>query len=73
MAKKQYKRTPQLTSAQISAIKAVCADRVRQCAICGNPFWALRVNSECCTEKCRKTYNQRNSRAHRSQINKMHS
>lgn len=48
-----------------SALVGVPADRIRECAVCGRLFWAARTNSECCREKCRKTYNQRNSRKDR--------
>lgn len=46
----------------LDALVGVRADRIRSCAICGRIFWARRVNSECCSERCRKTYNQRNTR-----------
>lgn len=49
----------------LNALVGVRADRIRSCAICGRIFWAARVNSECCGEVCRKTYNQRNSRRNR--------
>jgi hypothetical protein len=42
------------------------ADRIKSCAICKRIFWAPRINSECCSLMCRKTYNQRNSRRNRS-------
>jgi hypothetical protein len=41
----------------------VRADRIRSCAVCSQLFWAPRVNSECCQERCRKTFNKRQSRA----------
>jgi hypothetical protein len=44
------------------------ADRIRSCVICNRIFWARRINSECCTERCRKTYNQRNSRDARKRL-----
>ncbi len=47
------------------ALIGVRVDRIRACTICGRIFWAPRVNSECCSEKCRKTYNQRCSRENR--------
>ena len=49
----------------LSAFVGVPADRIRACEICNRIFWAPRVNSECCQEKCRKSYNQRNSRRNR--------
>lgn len=49
----------------VASLVDVPADRIRSCAICGQVFWAPRANSECCSEKCRKTYNQRNSRENR--------
>jgi hypothetical protein len=45
-----------------SALVGIHADRIRACAVCNRVFWAVRVNSECCSERCRKTHNQRNSR-----------
>ena len=41
------------------------ADRIKKCVICERIFWAPRINSECCSLMCRKTYNQRNSRENR--------
>jgi hypothetical protein len=49
----------------LAALIGVRADRIRACAICGRIFWASRANSECCSETCRKNYNQRNSRLNR--------
>ena len=49
----------------LRALTGVRADRIRACTICSRIFWAPRVNSECCSEKCRKNYNQRNSRQNR--------
>jgi hypothetical protein len=46
----------------LEALEGTSVDRIRACAICSAIFWATRRNSDCCTEKCRKTYNQRNSR-----------
>ena len=46
----------------LDALNGVRADRIRSCAVCKRIFWAPRVNSECCCETCRKTFNQRNSR-----------
>jgi hypothetical protein len=46
----------------LRALRGVRADRIRSCAVCKRIFWAPRVNSECCGETCRKTFNQRNSR-----------
>jgi hypothetical protein len=54
----------------LEAIVGVSVDRIRSCAICGRIFWAPRINSECCQEKCRKTYNQQNSRKNRKQAAK---
>jgi len=52
----------------LRALLGVPADRIRSCAICRHIFWAARVNSDCCTERCRKTYNQRNSRQSRREL-----
>ena len=52
----------------LNALQGVRADRIRRCNVCRNIFWAPRVNSECCTEKCRKTYNKRNSRAAQKEL-----
>ena len=41
------------------------ADRIRSCVICERIFWAPRINSECCSLGCRKTFNMRNSRKNR--------
>ncbi len=49
----------------LNALRNVRADRIRFCAICSRIFWAPRSNSECCSERCRKTYNQRCSRENR--------
>jgi hypothetical protein len=49
----------------LKALQGVPVERLRSCAICRRYFWALRINSECCSERCRKTYNQRNSRDNR--------
>jgi hypothetical protein len=52
----------------LEALVGVRADRIRSCNICNRVFWAPRVNSECCSERCRKTYNQRSSRAARRKL-----
>jgi hypothetical protein len=57
----------------LSALDGIRADRIRSCAVCGRIFWAPRVNSECCEEKCRKTYNQKNSRENRRKLSKKRS
>jgi hypothetical protein len=49
----------------LDALIGAQLDHVRSCAVCGHIFWAKRANSECCGEQCRKTYNQRKSRANR--------
>jgi hypothetical protein len=49
----------------LSAFVGIPADRIRSCEICKRYFWALRLNSECCSQRCRKRFNQRNSRAAR--------
>jgi hypothetical protein len=54
----------------LNILLGVRADRIRSCAICGRIFWARRINSECCQETCRKTYNQRNSRENRKLLSK---
>jgi len=54
-----------LLNAALAAIPANQRHHIRSCAICRQIFWAARVTSECCSLRCRKTYNQRNSRAHR--------
>jgi hypothetical protein len=54
-----------LSDALLDALIGVPAERIKTCAICEAIFWAPRVNSECCSLKCRKTYNQRNSRKNR--------
>lgn len=48
----------------LNAIVGVPRDRIRHCAWhkCNNVFWATRVNSECCCQKHRKAYNQKNFR-----------
>jgi hypothetical protein len=46
----------------INAIQGVKPDRIRACAVCEHIFWARRINSACCSTRCRKTYNQRNKR-----------
>ena len=51
-----------LTDRLSRALIGLPVDRIRMCAVCDRLFWARRVNSECCGESCRKTYNQRNSR-----------
>jgi hypothetical protein len=52
----------------LEALVGVRADRIRSCKICKRVFWAPRVNSECCNERCRKTYNQRSSREARRKL-----
>jgi hypothetical protein len=52
----------------LGALRGVRADRIRSCKVCRRIFWAPRVNSECCCESCRKTYNQRNSREARRKL-----
>lgn len=52
----------------LNALRGVRADRMRLCEVCKRIFWAPRINSECCSEKCRKTYNQRTSRAARKKF-----
>jgi hypothetical protein len=54
----------------LNMLIGVRADRIRSCAVCGQIFWARRINSECCQETCRKTYNQRNSRENRKVLRK---
>lgn len=49
----------------LAALVGVRADRIRSCEVCNRLFWAPRVNSECCSERCRKTFNQRTSRKDR--------
>lgn len=49
----------------VEALVGIPVERIRACAICRRLYWAPRINSECCGEKCRKTYNQRNSRRNR--------
>lgn len=44
------------------ALKGVPLDRIRHCAVCNGVFWASRVNSECCSTKHRKRFNQKNFR-----------
>jgi hypothetical protein len=46
----------------LEAFVDVPVDRIRTCAICDRLFWAIRVNSECCSRKCTNTYNQRSRR-----------
>ena len=46
----------------LEALVGVRADRIRSCKICKRVFWSPRVNSECCSQRCRKTFNQRSSR-----------
>lgn len=41
--------------------------RIKACRICRRIFWAPRINSECCSTKCRKVHNQRQSRENRRQ------
>jgi len=53
------------TTPVLDALVGVRADRIRLCVICGRIFWAARVNSECCSERCRKTHNKRTSRKNR--------
>jgi hypothetical protein len=52
----------------LDALIGVPAERIKICAICDAIFWAPRVNSECCNTRCRKIYNQRNSRAARRDL-----
>jgi hypothetical protein len=53
----------------LSVFTGVPANRIRSCDVCNRLFWAPRDNSECCSERCRKTSNQRNSRkARREEI-----
>jgi hypothetical protein len=52
----------------LDVLVGVRADRLRSCEICKRVFWAPRVNSECCSERCRKTYNQRMSRKARRDL-----
>lgn len=54
-----------LEDALLDALIGAPAERIKTCAICDAIFWAPRVNSECCSLICRKTYNQRNSRKNR--------
>jgi hypothetical protein len=49
----------------LRALIGVRADRIRECAVCRRLYWAPCVNSECCSQTCRKTYNRRNSRQNR--------
>ncbi len=56
-----------------NTLVGVRADRIRRCAVCGNFFWARRINSACCSERCRKTYNQRNSRSARRAMSRKRS
>ena len=49
----------------LEALIGARLDHIRACAICRRIFWAPRFNSECCRKQCRKTYNQRESRANR--------
>ncbi len=49
----------------MNALLGARADHIRRCKVCAKLFWAARQNSECCSEKCRKTFNQRNSRENR--------
>jgi hypothetical protein len=49
----------------LDALEGAQLDHIRACAICRRIFWAPRFNSECCGRQCRKTYNQRKSRANR--------
>jgi hypothetical protein len=52
----------------LEAMVGVRADRIRACNICQRVFWAPRINSECCSQHCRKTYNQRSSREARRKL-----
>lgn len=49
----------------LDALLGAHLDHVRSCAVCRRIFWAPRRNSECCSQRCRKVFNQRNSRANR--------
>jgi hypothetical protein len=51
-----------LRDALLDALIGVPAERIRSCVVCDRIFWAARINSECCSVRCRKTHNQRNSR-----------
>ena len=59
-----------LRDALLEALIGIPAERIRLCAICDAIFWAPRANSECCNTRCRKVYNQRNSRAARRDLRK---
>lgn len=52
----------------INSLEGVPSNRIRSCAVCKLVFWAPRENSECCSEKCRKTFNKRNSRSARKRL-----
>jgi hypothetical protein len=50
------------SSAFLNEIIGQHPDSFRQCKMCPNMFFAQRTNSQCCSEKCRKRFNKRNSR-----------
>jgi hypothetical protein len=49
----------------LNAIRGAKADRIRKCEVCDHIFWAARTTSRCCDQRCRKVWNQRNSRKNR--------
>jgi hypothetical protein len=52
----------------LKSLVGIPIERIRSCAVCRRFFWAPRVNSECCSGRCRKSYNQRNSREARRKL-----
>jgi hypothetical protein len=54
----------------LAALEGTEADRIRRCEICERIFWAPRINSACCTQKCRKNFNKRESRAAQKKLAK---
>ena len=45
--------------------QSIAEGLVKSCVICRAVFVVKRMKSPCCSERCRKTYNQRNSRRDR--------
>jgi hypothetical protein len=49
----------------LDAVSGANWDRIGRCKICNQIFWAQRDQSPCCSETCRKNWNQQKSRENR--------
>jgi hypothetical protein len=46
----------------VLAVRYADYDRIRQCKVCGDFFWAVRIDAETCSRPCGSTYNVRKHR-----------